>query len=124
VTFHMWTAPSSQGVCRALIRSLSPYVRPVCALAQERWPRWCRGIATPPTVSPQSRGWRNVAVKWPLSAQQRRRHPRSLGPELAHAGHSLGGPRERAGNATQRVEHVFDIWTAIPPFSSSSRSNL
>jgi hypothetical protein len=57
----MWTAPSSQGLlqrfdqivasicgrppprkvfCSVLIRSLRPYVRPVDALAHERWPRW------------------------------------------------------------------------------------
>jgi hypothetical protein len=41
VTFHMWTAPSSQGVLQCFDQiALRPYVRPVCALAHERWPRW------------------------------------------------------------------------------------
>ena len=33
VTFHMWTAPSSQGVCSALIRSLAS-ICPACLYAR------------------------------------------------------------------------------------------
>src|ERR1700686_2123655 len=37
----MWTAPSSQGVLQWFCSDrLRPYVRPVVALAHERWPRW------------------------------------------------------------------------------------
>ena len=37
---HMWTASSSQGLAVIWSDRLRSYVRPVVALAHERWPRW------------------------------------------------------------------------------------
>jgi hypothetical protein len=42
--------------CSVLIRSLRPYVRPVDALAHERWPRWFPRQGFQTTVRPQRGG--------------------------------------------------------------------
>jgi hypothetical protein len=48
--------PSRKVFCSVLIRSLRPYVRPVDALAHERWPRWFPRQGLQTTVRPQRGG--------------------------------------------------------------------
>jgi hypothetical protein len=48
--------PPRKVFCSVLIRSLRPYVRPVDALAHERWPRWFPRQGFQTTVRPQRGG--------------------------------------------------------------------
>jgi len=61
---HMWTAPSSQGVCSALIRSLAS----ICPASHEGWPR--QAISWRNSPKSQCRGMASLSSKAELSFTQ------------------------------------------------------